>query len=1071
VVKGGGKSIWEVVFNVGGKADPTLNSAFGAARKQIAALKDSTKRLGQDWKTFAGNASKLALGVVGAVGGVTAAMVGMANSVVDAADEAGTAAAQMNIGFEAYQELKYALEQLNVETSTYSTAIEYMTRVTRQGAAGNESYRKALADVGLSADKLSKMAPEKALERVADYMKSLPGDAERTRVAIALFGKSAGLEMMGALKDGSGAMKEYMEQARRTGTVIDESTGQAADAYENNQRELMASVNGIKTQFISGAIGPLAEAFNVLSGEIQGNLPAIRELGEDFGKWLGDVVRKLPDVIEKISKFGTELWDKVVMVKDFLGGWKNVALVVGGLAVAPTFISGLKVVGGLFKVIKTAVSPLGSLIGGIFGKAGAAGKAAGDMAAAGKTAGGTGGGMFSGLKSLAKNLAMGLVIIAEVAAAALLITGAITLLGKGLEQAGIAWKPVIDNGASVAIAMGLGTAILAAIGVLTAALGSVGTPLIVNIALGIAILAEIGIAAGLFIAEIWLIGEGLGKIRQAWEPVLANGETIAQAIGLGTALLIGIGVVTAALGVAAVASAGLLPLAIGLGTAILVELAAAFIIFTESLAAVAGQLSNSLAPALNELNGKLPALSQNMSDFVAFMEIFAGHVVAYSKASAISGLASTVDTIIGWFTKDPIEKLTDDIGKNYKQFAGLTEKLNPAVPEMQKARDMLQSYTNLMGEIEALVSNQSAVSLKGAFSLDMKGLGINIVTGLDEGVKSKSSLFTEIGSRFTSWWSDVEDWWKLNPASAVAEEAGQGIAQGLINSIAINENPWTPLPGWFDASVIAPVTAASDTAATDIVSYFTTALKDIKSVWGGMKPWFKGSVASPIEDVFEKSIRNITNYFRDLAVEIKNGVSGALDSLKGLKEARSGGSVYDAPPKVTPISLPAHAEGGIFNVRHIAEIAEKGAEAVVPLDRSAGGRRIWEQAGIIGGYSQETSKIINMPVKQAGETARNYTDVRGKTPFPATVIKFQAVTRSSEEKKTAPPAAIAQGLFRRHGEGAAERISIQYSPQFYFNNKPDAETLQRVAESGNAAAKAFEDELEDYYKRRRRAAY
>ena len=83
--------------------------------------------------------------------------------------------------------------------------------------------------------------------------------------------------------------------------------------------------------------------------------------------------------------------------------------------------------------------------------------------------------------------------------------------------------------------------------------------------------------------------------------------------------IIGIGVVTAALGAATVASAGQLPLAIGLGTAMLVELAESFIIVTESLIAVANELGDNLAPALDRLNDKLPTLSTNMSEFVDFM--------------------------------------------------------------------------------------------------------------------------------------------------------------------------------------------------------------------------------------------------------------------------------------------------------------------------------------------------------------------------------------------------------------------------------------------------------------------
>ena len=413
------------------------------------------------------------------------------------------------------------------------------------------------------------------------------------------------------------------------------------------------------------------------------------------------------------------------------------------------------------------------------------------------------------LTSLAKNLGLGIVIVAEVAAAALLITGAIILLGEGLAQVGESWQPVIDNGGTVAAAMGIGVGVLAAVGVATALLGSVGTPLIVNIALGTAILAELGVATGLFLVEIWAIGKGLDEIGQAWQPVLDNGETIATAIGLGTALLVGIGVVTAALGVATVASAGLLPLAIGLGTALLVELAAAFIVFTESLVAVADELGDNLAPALDRLNDKLPTLSTNMSEFVDFMTDFAGEVVRYTEVSAIAGLSATIDTIIGWFTQDPVEKLADDVENIYNQTTTLNEKLNLAVPELKTAIDLLKQYKGFLTEMETLCN--SNVELSTGMFVNMKEVGQKLVTGFVDGIKSKSSDFSNAAktlvdgfknslntnaatckSSFISWASNLKNWFTSASFGAInrttfgnyAKDIVSGFNNGITNNYA-----------------------------------------------------------------------------------------------------------------------------------------------------------------------------------------------------------------------------------------------------------------------------------------------
>lgn len=207
------------------------------------------------------------------------------------------------------------------------------------------------------------------------------------------------------------------------------------------------------------------------------------------------------------------------------------------------------------------------------------------------------------LKSLATNLLWGVAIIGEVAAAAIIIVGAIAVLGWELEQVGKAWQPVIDNAGTVAIALGIGTTLLAAIGTATYYLGTGGGQLAANMGIGTGVLAEVGVAAGLFITEIWAIGFGLEKIGEAWQPVLDNGENIAIAIGIGTGILVAVGAATALLGVAATSTGGTLPLAIGLGTAMLLELGVATGLFIAEILVVGEGLrkvGEAWQPVLND---------------------------------------------------------------------------------------------------------------------------------------------------------------------------------------------------------------------------------------------------------------------------------------------------------------------------------------------------------------------------------------------------------------------------------------------------------------------------------------
>ena len=346
------------------------------------------------------------------------------------------------------------------------------------------------------------------------------------------------------------------------------------------------------------------------------------------------------------------------------------------------------------------------------------------------------------LKTLATNLAWGTLIIAEVAVAAGIIVGSIWGLGLMLEQVGLAWQPVIDNGETVSTAMVLGISYLVAIGLVTATLGTLGGAMCGQIAIGIAILAELGVATGLFLVEIWGIGKGLDEINKAWKPVIKDSKTVEKAIAKGTTLLVAVGVVAAALGMATVATAGALPLAIGLGTALLVELGIAFKAFCDSLVDVANKLSKDLHPALADLNDILPDLNTEMKSFTEFMIKFAEMTVSYTKSSAVAGFSATVDSIIGFFTKDPIKALANDVKKQYDQSVELNENLDLANPEIKDAIDGLKTYKKRIDSLKEV-----------AETIDISDMSTTVFTNLVDVGKEVASF----GKQMKSYYDKIKD--------------------------------------------------------------------------------------------------------------------------------------------------------------------------------------------------------------------------------------------------------------------------------------------------------------------------
>ena len=542
-------------------------------------------------------------------------------------------------------------------------------------------------------------------------------------------------------------------------------------------------VDGINWGNISKAIDGLA-GIAIGVGLLTGNWAAVG---------VGLAVKGIVGLIENIGQVLTAIrtgdWSGVEWIDTF----KNVLLAIGGLGIAFKLFN--------VKLPLTATKEIVDV-----------------PETVGKVSDSTGQ-VSQKLVSLAKNLGLGIVIMAEIVIIGAIFTGGIALIGLLLQQVIKAWEPVLKDGGTALTAIVLGTALLVGVGSAAYALGKSGTTTIANIALGSATLLLIEISALLFVTSISLIGTQLEKLGKAWKPVLDNGSTITSGIALGTTLLVAIGLASFLLGTATVASAGSIPVAIGIGTAMLVLLTGATVLFIQEMKLIANQLANQLAPSLARLNEIMPDLSENMKMYTFFMLEFAGHVIAQTATSAISGLAGTIDTIVGWFTKDPIKKMADDANKNVKQFNSLNDALAIANPLLVKGNDGMVIYMDLLtilydnakkasslgtmpsigvqfkefskalkdgfADLDKTKTSNVANIMKALNSIDLskfRGIGTSIVKEMELGINNYVFGFTTATNKIK------------NGLTFSASSIGSGIASTLssgINSSYVNVNTFT----------------------------------------------------------------------------------------------------------------------------------------------------------------------------------------------------------------------------------------------------------------------------------------
>lgn len=512
-------------------------------------------------------------------------------------------------------------------------------------------------------------------------------------------------------------------------------------------------------------------------------------------------------------------------------------------------------------------------------------------------------GLSPKLTSLAKNLGLVVGIVAEVSAAAIIVVGAIAIMGHELDEVGKAWQPVIENGATVATAIGLGAGILGAVGLAAYALGTGGKTIAVNIGLGTAILLELGVATGLFLVEIWAVGKGLNEIGQAWQPVLDNGEQIATAIGVGTGLLVAVGAATAALGAVTIGTAGLLPAAIAVGTAILAEMALACIALVESLKNVANELNFNLAPALRDLNGTLPQLTEDMSDFVDFMTIFAGEISSYTDS--MGGI--TWDSIVSGFQRlfagNPIGDFSDDVHTIYTDTQSLNTELRLANPELQTAVTLLTQYAALMKQLGILTRENGTSNLSTGIFTNLKVCGEQLVTGFSTGMTNKMPLIqanvqqmkTTLDTNFNTLVNGVVQKWETG-LTTMQTDFTTFTANTLANFLSFQ--------------------AQMNTGMTDFTTVFPIGWSNM---WRGMTniaivQW--NSVLTVMEKGMNNAVRAVNNVIREI-----NRTSGITGISLG----------YISQVKVDRIQY--MADGGFVDEGQLFIARESGAEMVGAMGR------------------------------------------------------------------------------------------------------------------------------------------
>lgn len=162
------------------------------------------------------------------VAGAAAAAVAL-KGAIDRADELSKAASKIGVDIGALSGLSFAAELADVSLNQLQGGITKLIRAQESAASGQGDLASLFATLGVSAtDASGKLrAADEVLLDLADVFQALPDGAEKTALAVDLFGRS-GASLIPLLNEGSSGIREMTDEAARLGLVLDADAGKAA---------------------------------------------------------------------------------------------------------------------------------------------------------------------------------------------------------------------------------------------------------------------------------------------------------------------------------------------------------------------------------------------------------------------------------------------------------------------------------------------------------------------------------------------------------------------------------------------------------------------------------------------------------------------------------------------------------------------------------------------------------------------------------------------------------------------------------------------------------------------------
>lgn len=207
-----------------------------------------------------------------------------------------TLAQRTGISVESLQELRHAAELSGVSVGDMDASLQRFNRRLGAAASGNKALGAAFARAGLRIRDASGQVrdADTLFMELADRMARLPSDAQRTALAMELFG-DAGVRMGPLFKEGAAGIERFRAEARELGLMSAEAAKDAAE-MGNQQIRLRRALSALRDQIVGRLLPSLNQTIPRLLAWMRVNRDLIAQRVERTVEVIASAMKGLKDI-------------------------------------------------------------------------------------------------------------------------------------------------------------------------------------------------------------------------------------------------------------------------------------------------------------------------------------------------------------------------------------------------------------------------------------------------------------------------------------------------------------------------------------------------------------------------------------------------------------------------------------------------------------------------------------------------------------------------------------------------------------------------------------------------------